>query len=63
MIKGQKFIKLEVKIMKPSKEELEEAYIARLKSETRPPRTEADRKIGEERMKEIDEYIKKYLSN
>lgn len=49
--------------MKPSKEELEKAYIARIKSETRPPRSEEDRKIGEERMKEIDEYMKKYLNN
>ncbi|MCY3027106.1 MULTISPECIES: hypothetical protein [Aerococcus] len=49
------------KVKKPTRQELEEAYRARIESESRPLRTEKDRKIAQERIKEIDEYIKKHL--
>ncbi|MDK8133220.1 MULTISPECIES: hypothetical protein [Aerococcus] len=46
---------------KPTRQELEEAYRVRIESESRPLRTEEDRKIAQERIKEIDEYINKHL--
>lgn len=46
-----------------TKEEVGAIIQARYNSETRPPRSEEDRRIGKERIKEIDEYMKKYLSD
>lgn len=50
-------------VNKLTDEEVGAIIQARYNSETRPPRSEEDRKIGEERMKEIDEYMEKYLNN
>lgn len=50
-------------VNKLTDEEVGAIIQARYNAETRPPRTEEDRRIGEERMKEIDEYMKKHLHN
>ncbi|MDK6729053.1 MULTISPECIES: histidine kinase [Aerococcus] len=46
---------------KPTWQELEEAYIARIKSEIWQPETEESRKVVEERLKKVEEYRKKRL--
>ncbi|KAA9239749.1 MULTISPECIES: histidine kinase [Aerococcus] len=48
---------------KLTKEEVGAIIQARYNSETRPPRSEEDRRIGKERLKEIDEYMKKHLKD
>lgn len=44
--------------MKLSKKEIEEAYLARLESETRQPETEEQRKLAEERRRKLKEVLK-----
>ncbi|WP_195853980.1 hypothetical protein [Aerococcus tenax] len=51
------------KVEKPTRQELEEAYIARIKSESWQPETEESKKVVKERLKKVEEYRKKYLRN
>ncbi|EFQ47780.1 hypothetical protein [Lactobacillus iners] len=44
--------------MKLSKKEIEEAYLARLESETRQPETGEQRKLAEERRRKLKEVLK-----
>ena len=47
--------------MKLSKKEIEEAYLARLESETRQPETEEQRKLAKERRAKVDAMVKENL--
>lgn len=46
------------KVKKPTRQELEEAYRARLESETRQPETEEQRRLAAERKKKLKETVR-----